>query len=58
MRPVQSPSSRLTNPDAVFSRGDLAELGWTRTAVDAIFRRLPVVQLEGVRKPMIRVPTI
>ena len=35
--------------------GDLAELGWTRTAVDRIFQKLPVLQLDGVRKPMIRV---
>ena len=42
-------------PEALLSRGDLAELGWTRRGVDAVFRRLPVVQIEGLRKPMIKV---
>jgi hypothetical protein len=52
---VPPPAVRLSNPDALLSRSDLAALGWTRAAVDAIFRRLPVVQLEGLRKPMVRV---
>lgn len=46
---------RLQLPEALLSRGDLADLGWTRAAVDAIFRRLPVVSIPGVRKPMVRV---
>lgn len=50
-----SAADRLKNPEAVLSRGDLAELGWTRTAIDAIFRKLPVIAIEGVRKPMVRV---
>ena len=55
MKAVPTPASRLSNPDAVLSRGDLAELGWTRAQVDGIFRRLPVVQIAGVWKPMVRV---
>ena len=33
-----SASARLSNPDAVLSRGDLGELGYERAAVDAISR--------------------
>ena len=32
-----TPAARLENPEAVLSRGDLAELGYERRAVDAIF---------------------
>ena len=46
---------RLENPDAVLSRGDLAELGWPRRGVDTIFRRLPVVALPGYTRPFVRV---
>jgi len=31
-------AERLGNPSAVLSRGDLAELGFERRAVDSIFR--------------------
>jgi hypothetical protein len=33
-----SAAERLANPEAVFSRSDLRELGYERSAVDAIFR--------------------
>jgi len=33
-------SDRLTNPDALFTRGDLAELGLERRAVDCVFREI------------------
>jgi hypothetical protein len=46
---------RLANPEAMLSRSDLAELGWPRRGVDAIFRRCPVVVVEGFSRPMIRV---
>jgi hypothetical protein len=50
---------RLTLPEAVLSRTDLALLGWQRRAVDAIFRecarREGVVILPGYRRPMVRV---
>ena len=45
---------RLTPPGAVLSRTDLAELGWPRRGVDAIFRRLPVVVIEGYSRPFVR----
>jgi len=48
-------SERLANPDALLTRGDLAELGLERRAVDAVFRACPVVALPGYSRPMIRV---
>ena len=50
-----SPADRLANPDAFLSRTDLRELGLERRAVDAIFRVLPVVELPGYSRPLIRV---
>lgn len=50
-----SPAARLENPEAVLSRSDLAELGYERRAVDAIFRACPVVALPGYSRPLIRV---
>jgi hypothetical protein len=49
------PVKRLSNPDAVFTRTDLAELGYERRAVDAIFRACPVIALPGYSRPLIRV---
>jgi hypothetical protein len=48
-----TPADRLGNPDAFLSRGDLAELGLERRAVDAIFRACPVVSLPGYSRPLI-----
>jgi hypothetical protein len=50
-----SPTVRLENPEAVLSRSDLAELGYERRAVDAIFRACPVVALPGYSRPLILV---
>ncbi len=50
-----TPADRLTNPDALLSRGDLRELGLERRAVDAVFRALPVVVLPGYSRPLVRV---
>ena len=50
-----SPGLRLENPEAVLSRSDLAELGYERRAIDAIFRGCPVVALPGYSRPLIRV---
>jgi hypothetical protein len=51
-------SDRLSNPEAVLTRTDLAELGYERRAVDAIFRACPVEVwpgysrvIEGARLP-------
>ena len=48
-------AERLANPDALLTRGDLAELGLERRAVDAVFRACPVVALPGYARPLIRV---
>jgi hypothetical protein len=48
-------SVRLLNPDAVLTRSDLAELGYERRAVDAIFRACPVQVWTGYSRPMILV---
>jgi hypothetical protein len=49
------PAARLANPDAVLTRTDVAEFGYERRAVDAIFRACPVEAWEGYSRPMIRV---
>jgi hypothetical protein len=48
-------AERIRNPDAVLSRSDLAELGYERRAVDAIFRAVPVEVWPGYSRPLIRV---
>lgn len=45
-------SDRL--PELLDARHLAAELGVTRAAAEAIMRRLPVVQIEGLRKTYIR----
>ena len=52
--------SRLANPEAILTRSDLAELGYPRRAIDAIFKSViregsGVQQLPGFSRPMIRV---
>jgi hypothetical protein len=54
-RAVPSAAERLANPNAVLTRGDLAELGLPRRAIDAAFRALPVVFLPGYARPMLKV---
>jgi hypothetical protein len=48
-------AERLERPDAFLSRGDLAQLGLPRRAVDAVFRGCPVVAFAGYSRPLIRV---
>ena len=50
-----SPEELLQEPRAFLTRTDLRELGLDRRAVDAVFRALPIVQLPGYRRPLIRV---
>ena len=52
---LESLSARLRTPDAFLSRGDLGALGLGRRAVDAVFRELPVIELPGYSKPMVKV---
>jgi hypothetical protein len=51
----QTLEQRLLNPQAMLSRTDLRALGYERRAVDAIFRALPVVVLDGYARPLIKV---
>jgi hypothetical protein len=46
---------RLSLPEALLSRTDVAELGLPRRGVDAVFRALPVIVLPGYSRPMVRV---
>jgi hypothetical protein len=52
----QRPSSAklLSTPGALLTRSHLRELGLERRAIDAVFRRLPVVALPGYSRPMVR----
>jgi hypothetical protein len=51
----RSAAARLSIPDAVLTRSDLAELGYSRRAIDAIFRACPVERWPGFDRPMVRV---
>jgi hypothetical protein len=48
-------SDLLGNPDAVLYRSDLFALGYSRKAVDAIFRAIPLHVVPGYSKPQILV---
>ena len=48
-------AERLSNPEAVLSRSDLAELGYGRRAVDSVFRACPVQVWPGHSRPLILV---
>lgn len=43
----------LKKPGALLTRTHLRELGLERRAIDAVFRKLPVVSLPGYSRPMI-----
>jgi hypothetical protein len=49
-----SPAKLLSTPGALLTRSHLRELGLERRAIDAVFRKLPVVALPGYSRPMIR----
>ena len=49
-----SAAQLLATPGALLTRSHLRELGLERRAIDAVFRRLPVVALPGYSRPMIR----
>jgi hypothetical protein len=44
----------LERSGALLTRTDLAELGLTRTMVDAVFRELAVVAFPGTRRPAVK----
>ncbi len=43
----------LETPGALLTRSDLRELGLERRAIDAVFRKLPIVAFPGYSRPMI-----
>ena len=49
-----SPAELLARPGALLTRSHLRQLGLERRAIDAVFRRLPVVALPGYSRPLIR----
>ncbi len=49
-----SPTKLLATPGALLTRSHLRELGLERRAIDAVFRRLPVVAIPGYSRPLIR----
>lgn len=53
--PCHLAAELLRTPGAVLTRSHLRELGWERRGVDAIFRALPVVAVDGYSRPVIRV---
>ena len=50
-----SASDRLSNPDAILTRTDLAELGWPRRGVDSIIRHAGAIVLPGYSRPVVTV---
>jgi hypothetical protein len=44
----------LATPGALLTRSHLRQLGLERRAIDAVFRKLPVVSLPGYSRPMVR----
>jgi hypothetical protein len=44
----------LRTPGALLTRSHLRELGLERRAIDAVFRALPVVELPGYSRPLIK----
>lgn len=49
-----SAAKLLEREGAFLSRTDLRELGLKRRAVDAVFRRLPIIALPGYSRPLVR----
>jgi hypothetical protein len=45
----------LETPGALLTRTHLRELGLERRAIDAVFRKLPVVSVPGYSRPMVHV---
>jgi hypothetical protein len=49
-----SAAELLKTPGALLTRSHLRELGLGRSAIDAVFRRLPVIVFPGSSRPHIR----
>jgi hypothetical protein len=52
--PAQAGSCAPALPRLLDRKGLAAEMGLPRSVIDAVFRALPVVAIEGLRKPMVR----
>lgn len=54
--PRRHPPARelLETPGALLTRTHLRDLGLERRAIDAVFRKLPVVALPGYSRPLVR----
>lgn len=46
----------LERPDSVLTRSDLAQLGWPRRAIDAIYKGCPVIAVPGFSRAVISTP--
>lgn len=53
--PCHLAAELLETPGAVLTRTHLRELGWERRGIDAIFRALPVVAVDGYARPVVHV---
>jgi hypothetical protein len=55
MAPKPTAAELLKTPGAMLSSTHLKELGWSRNAIDAIWRSCPMVVLPGFKRPMLRI---
>jgi hypothetical protein len=53
---TSTPAERL--PELLDCKGLQAELGVTRATAEAIMRKVPIVQIEGLRKTYVRRPDV
>ena len=53
--PERPPAAELVEREgALLTSSDLAALGLSRRAIEAVFRAVPVVNLPGFSRPMVR----
>jgi hypothetical protein len=45
----------VQTPGALLTTSDLAALGLPRKAIESVLRQVPVVYLDGYRRPLVRV---
>jgi hypothetical protein len=45
----------METPGALLTTSDLAALGLPRKAIESVLRQVPVVYLDGYRRPLVRV---
>jgi hypothetical protein len=49
-----TPGELLERPGALLTTSDLAALGLPRKAIESVLRQVPVVYLDGYRRPLVR----